>query len=402
MNSAVVSPWRPEPWPTIPFGSLRLWDSNTFWYQLNPSDGVYDWSVLDAWLAKAYTGHQQVLYTLGYTPAWASSNPNDTSCIDLPGTCDAPNDLNPDGSGTDQHWKNYVTAVAMHSKNSPTAHIQAWEIWDEPFGSWEWAGTIPQMVRMARDASAIIKNIDPNAIVLTPSFDWGWQQPLKWAASYFAQGGGQYADVISLHGYVFQDGGNFGEPENITKYLPNFEAVLKAYGQASKPIWDTEASWGNSTRYGFTDPDSQEGWLARFYILHRSYWIDRLFWFNYNSTTNYGTLWVPNPHNQTLPGTLLKPGKAFGVLEGWLSDVQMTTRCSAVSTVWSCGFAGSGGYEAQTLWDTADTCAQGMCQTTNYTVGSQYIDYRTLDGEKIQIENNTVPIGYKPILVENQ
>jgi hypothetical protein len=401
MNSGMVSPWRPEPWPTVPFASVRLWDSSTYWYQLNPSEGVYDWSVLDAWLDRANRGHQHVLYTLGYTPAWASSHPYDKTCINLPGTCDAPNDLNPDGTGTDQHWKDYVTAIALHSKNSPTAHIEAWEIWDEPFGSWEWAGTIPQMVRMARDASTIIKNIDPKATVLTPSFDYCWKQPLDWMASYFALGGGQYADVISLHGYVFQNGGKFGEPENLIPYLANFQAVLKTYGQAAKPIWDTEASWGDSNKTGFTDPDLQAGWLARFYILHRSNGIARLFWFSYNSAADYGVLWIPDPQDHTQLGTLLEPGKAFAEVEGWLAGANMTTGCSANLTAWMCSLSGSGGYEGLILWDTAEICSQGMCQSVDYPVGSQYVSYRTLDGTRIPITNNTVPIGYKPILVEN-
>jgi hypothetical protein len=402
VNSGVVAPWHPEPWPEVPFGSIRLWDSSTFWYQINPSQGVYDWSVLDAWLDKANAGHQHILYTLGYTPAWASSNPNDKTCIGPPGTCDPPNDLNSDGSGTDQHWKDYVTAVASHSHNSSTAHIEAWEIWDEPFCSWEFSGTVAQMVRMAKDASEIIKGIDPNAILLTPSIDWSWKQPLDWMASYFAQGGGQYADVISVHGYVFQDGGTFGEPENVVPYLANFRAVLKTYGQDSKPIWDTEASWGDSQKLGFTDPDLQAGWLARFYILHRSNWIDRLFWFSYNSTTNYGTLWIPDPQDQRLPGTLLKPGYAFGQVRSWLSGAIMTAHCSNTSTIWTCGLSRPGGYEGLIVWDTAGSCSQAQCQTVNYTVGSEYVNYRTLEGKKIQIQNNTTPVGYKPILVENR
>ena len=30
-----------QPWPTIPFGSLRLWDTDTRWQQMNPVSGVY-------------------------------------------------------------------------------------------------------------------------------------------------------------------------------------------------------------------------------------------------------------------------------------------------------------------------------------------------------------------------
>ena len=38
-----------DPWPMVPFGSLRLWDSGTAWSQLNPAKGKYDWQPLDKW-----------------------------------------------------------------------------------------------------------------------------------------------------------------------------------------------------------------------------------------------------------------------------------------------------------------------------------------------------------------
>src|SRR5208337_2536928 len=345
VSHEVITKWHPEPWPTVPFGSLRLWDSDTFWDRVNPSNGVYDWSVLDAWLAKANTGQQHVLYTIGHTPAWASSNPNDNTCIGGPGTCDPPNDLNAD-----------VTAIATHSANSPTAHIEAWEIWNEPFNSWEWTGTIPQMVRMASDAAAIIKSIDPNATVLTPTFAYGWEKYLQWMASYLAQGGGTYADAIALHGYVFDRGGTHGEPENLLPYLANFKAVLQAYGQDAKPIWDTEASWGDSVKTGFTDPDLQAGWLARFYILHRSTHIRRLFWFAYNMP-DLATLWIPDPNDHRLPGTLLKPGKAFAAIHSWLVFAHVTAPCSANSTIWTCGLSRDDGSQALILWDTGESCS---------------------------------------------
>ncbi len=402
MNSGVVSQWRTEPWPAVRFGSFRLWDTDTFWYEVNPSEGNYDWTMMDLWLAKAKEHHDHVLYTLGFTPGWASSNRHDNSCIGGPGVCDPPNDLNADGTGPDQHWKDYVTAVATHSKNSNTAHIEAWELWDEPWAPWEWAGTIPQIVRMSKDAYNIIKSIDPNAIVLTPSFDWGWKLPLNYMASFFAQGGGQYSDAISLHGYVFDPGGKHGEPENLVKYYPDFYNVLKSYNQNHKPIWDTEASWGSNIKSHFSDPDLQAGWVARFFLLHRSASIARLFWFEWNSTSEYAPLWKPNPKDHRLPGTLLKPGKAYGEVANWLNGTHMPSKCSSTGAVWQCSLTGGGGYEAQAIWNTSKSCSNGNCKTVNYKVGSQFVNYRNLDGKTTPIKNNTVPIGYKPILVQNQ
>ena len=65
-------------------------------------------------------------------------------------------------------------------------------------------------------------------------------------------------------------------------------------------------------------------------------------------------------------------------------------------------FAGPKGYVAEAIWDTSQTCANGLCGSHPYAVGSQYVNYLTLDGSKLQIQDNSVPIGAKPILVENQ
>jgi polysaccharide biosynthesis protein PslG len=397
MNSGVVASWQHEPWPAVPFGSLRLWDASVAWYQINTADGVYDWSVLDAWLASAQTT-QSVLYTFGNTPAWASSNPTDSSCVPAPGSCDPPNDLNADGSGSDQHWKDFVTAIVMHNHNSKTGHIDAWEVWNEPYAPWEWTGTYAQMVRMASDATAIIKGVDPNATILSPSFLFNWGLSLRWLDGYLAAGGGEYADVIALHGYVKVN--EQDEPEDLVDHIKVFRAILNAHNQGGKPIWDTEASWGDAVSNHIQDPDMQAAWLARFYIIHRSHWIARLYWFSYNSTTDFGTLWIPNEKDHSRPGTLLKPGKAYGVVEGWLTGAHITTRCSPSATVWKCGLNRNHESPAIIVWDTGERCSNGSCQTVNYAVDSQYVKYTTLDGETFPITDGVVPVGAKPVLVQ--
>ncbi|MCU1296841.1 MAG: hypothetical protein JWO91_1119 [Acidobacteriaceae bacterium] len=102
-------------WPAASFSSLRLWDTHTNWFQLCSSISTCDFSMLDSWLATANSnGIADVVYTFGHTPAWASSNPNDTTCAIAPGSCYPPDDVNPDGSGTDQAFKSFVTAITSH------------------------------------------------------------------------------------------------------------------------------------------------------------------------------------------------------------------------------------------------------------------------------------------------
>ena len=216
-----------QPWPVVSFSGLRLLGNNTSWGEVNTAKGVYNFTDLDLWLAAAHDHGQDVLYTFIWVPQWISSNPNDPICRQGPGTCDPPKDLNADGTGTDQLWKDFVTALTEHNKNSVTGHITYWEMWNEPHNNFFWNGTNAQLVRMVKDAYAIIKNSDPNAVVLSPTLAWSnlsWMQ--KWITGYLAAGGNKYVDAISTHGYVFQQaypsGKKTDNPETMVALIPIF------------------------------------------------------------------------------------------------------------------------------------------------------------------------------------
>ena len=55
-------------------GALRLWDDGVKWGQINTASGVYNWSKLDNWIAKAQAQHIDVLYTFGDTPKFAGEH----------------------------------------------------------------------------------------------------------------------------------------------------------------------------------------------------------------------------------------------------------------------------------------------------------------------------------------
>jgi hypothetical protein len=399
MNAGIVTQ---QPWPVVSFGSTRLWNSDTHWADINTADGVYDWSVLDKWLAAAQLHKVDVLYTFGRTPNWASSNPNDPNCAGGLGVCDPPDDLNPDGSGPDLHWKNFVTALVAHNQSSTGAHIQYWETWNEAYHSRGWNGTTAQMMRLAHDARAIIKAADPAAILLTPSTAFSLDGRI-WLDNYLTAGGGQYADAIAVHGYVQTPHHAWG-PEDFNKYLSLIKTILVKHGQGSKSIWDTEASWGQASKTGPTDLDMQAGYVARFYLLHWSNGIPRFYWYQWNSQDDVGTLWVPDPHNPTGPGTVLKPGIAYGQMFEWVVGASLSSACSNGSgnrSIWTCELSRSGGYQAEAVWDSSMSCRHGRCRRSEYRVAAKYKQYRTLDGKTIPITNSTVLIGAKPILLEN-
>jgi len=397
MNGGIISQ---EPWPKANFGGIRLWDSAIHWRDINTADGVYDWSNLDKWLSLAQTSNVEVLYTFGEVPSWASSDPGDYSCAGGPGACDPPNDLNADGSGSDRHWKNFVAAIVSHNQGSQTGHIRGWEVWNEAFGNeHRWKGTIAQLLRMAQDARTIIKAADKSAMVLTPTFAPLLNPSRLQLATYLAAGGGQFADAIALHGYVMTRTGD--RPEDLVTFMNLSDPILAKYGQSNKPLWDTEASWGNIRNTRFTDPDMQAAFVARSYLLHWSLGISRYYWYEWNNSL-VGQLWIPDPHDADGPGKLLKPGISYVQVYNWIVGSKLDSGCVQNGTVWTCNFRRGASYEAQAIWDTAESCDHGTCSSAKYTVDPKYHQFRTVDGTTFPITNSRVEIGAKPILLESR
>ena len=337
-----VWPKRPEPWPDIPIGSFRMWDAATGWAQINTGPGKYDWQQIDQWFHDLQEhGVEDVLYTFGRTPQFASSQPNDDRCGYEPGSCDPPRDLNPDGSGPNQYWKDFVTAIVTHSKNNRGIHIKYWELWNEPYiMPHMWTGTIPQLLRMARDARDIIHSIDPDAVFLTPPCGLQHDKFRQFMDDYLAAGGGQYADGIAFHGYVHAP----APATDFIQYYEEFRKILKKYGQDSKPTFDTEASWGNTRKAGLEDDDEyQAAFMTQFYLVQWSLGVKRLYWYAYNDGAT-GKLWNREERTQN------KAARAYRHLFEWMVGSTMTKACVPDGGVWTCGFTRPDGREALVVW----------------------------------------------------
>ena len=385
------------PWPKVQVGGFRLWDTQTGWEQLNPQSGVYSWQTFDMWLEKFEANSVDATYTFGRVPQWASSKPNDHSCRFGPGSCDPPDDLNSDGSGSDDHWRTFVTAIANHSKNSAHGHVKRWEMWNEPQNSFYWSGTTAQLVRMTRDAWLILKAVDPDATVVSPGTGLVYDAS-HWTSDYLANGALPYLDVIAFHGYVE---GKCPDTEPDTSVLgseiANFRAMLASHGASDKPLWDTESSWGNTSDTCFTDADSQAAFVAQSYLLHWSNQIDRYYWYQWDNP-GFGTLWKQSGGS----GQLLKPGMAYEQVYDWLVGASLTSPCAVSGTLWSCTLSRPAGYQGLILWDTSQGCGGKTCTTVPFSVDASYVTYRDLNGNANAVTGQSVPVGAKPILVQNQ
>jgi hypothetical protein len=172
--------------------------------------------------------------------------------------------------------------------------------------------------------------------------------------------------------------------------LTEFRKVLAQYGQQSKPLWDTEASWGNEEVF-LPDPDMQAAFLAQFYLLHWSQGIERLYWYAYNDGA-VGRLWIPDAYSPSRPGTVTKAGTAYAELYSWLVGATMTQACAQDGSKWTCGIT-KDGHEAQIVWSPDSE--------QSYTPKPAFKRMRELDRTTNPI-SGPIKIGPKPILLESQ
>jgi hypothetical protein len=346
--------------PLLQSGISRSWDTwpHPDWSDSNPSEGVYDFTAVDAYIAG--NSGRDMIYTLGRTPQWASSQPNAPTDYG-PGECAPPTNIS--------DWDNYLTALVTHA----AGQIKYWELWNEPQNKKYYCGDIPTMVLLAQHANQIIKSIDPSAVILSPSPTSGTGP--AWLSSFLSQGGAATVDVIAFHGYADQ------VAEDIAPIVHNYQAVMATNGLANLPMWDTEESGGD-----FPTGDDDAAFLSKIYLLQASQGVSRSLWFAYDAgDVNGGELWSPATG-------LTEAATAYAQTQNWMVGASLTTPCAtSTAGVWSCGFSRTN-YEAEALWDSGATAA--------VSVAAQFVQYRDLAGNIYPITNGTVNVGNEPILVE--
>ena len=179
------SPLNGQPYPSVAspaptglgFGLWRTHDSGfAFWYQIETSAGVYDWSNLDTLITTHRSAGRSVIYCGGGSPHfYVSAADQARSFYDAYGGGGYPvNGLTA--------WGNFIAALVARY-NAPAGAwrvanpglgkgLQYLEIWNEPNfdGQGFFWGTAAQMVDMSYVALTSAKAVDPAITILSPSF----------------------------------------------------------------------------------------------------------------------------------------------------------------------------------------------------------------------------------------
>jgi len=362
------------PWPVARFGAFRMWDAAVSWEKLEPVPGHWQFERLDKLVSLALSNGVEPLLTLGITPRWAASRP-DQPFVYGNGGNSPPREM--------QDWENYVRTVAIRYKG----RIKYYELWNEPTfdeidkGKGFYAGSARTMVELGRVAYRVIKEIDPNNKLLSPGFtDEGARLDL-----YLTLGGGDITDIVAHHFYAEQ-------PEFIAGRVEHIRAVMAKHGIADRPLWNTEsgydipASGGALTAKGPHTDTELGGYIARALVIGAASGLDRFYWYSWERTmlSRWRRDAMVNPAIVAYTQTLR-----------WLNGATVNECTSKDRRQWICEL-GMGSRKAWMVWNTKET--------TQWAPPAEWhaLQYETLDARLVRLgSGDSVQVGPAPVLVKS-
>lgn len=211
----------------------RVHDTAMFtkWALAEPVQGT--WRFFDKHVDAA--AGMAILGMLDGAPRWMSTKPREGywSIWHLP---DKPEAL--------KGWEAYVKAVVGHYKG----RIDAWEVWNEPWGDWfSGAGGTPQLyAQLLEVAYKTSKDVNPKALIVGVDTYRGheaWHDGVLAATRAF--------DAFSFHDY---NDALYGGPASMAKVQADAFNAAQAKHGAPKPLWNTEG--GALALASFYAPDT--------------------------------------------------------------------------------------------------------------------------------------------------
>lgn len=265
------------PWPQFPFGSWRLWDAGVSWRDMQRDPGGIEFKRLDGWLDLAEARGVEVVYAFGVTPVWASARPQEAGAYG-PGSAAEPARM--------EDWRQYVRAVATRYKG----RIHSYEVWNEPNWKNFYTGTWTDLAALVREASLIVKEIDPTARVILPALasDHG----LSVIDDFLRTGVGKYVDVVGYHFYT-----GHRPPEVMFGMVNRLRDSMRKAGLDAKPVWNTEFGWlvegqgrridpaavGFDAKAPIYSDEVAASFVARAFVILASQGVERSFYYAWDN-----------------------------------------------------------------------------------------------------------------------
>lgn len=195
--------------------SGATWARQDFWWSLcEPRPGEFAWDGFDRAIDAYERAGVNVFAILCYGSAWS-------------------NGVSPQTDEDRAAFGRYVYEMVRRYKG----RVGAWEVWNEPNIQpfWEPRPDPELYTKLLKAAYEGAKKADPNCVVVGGALAG---PDLRFLEGMYAHGAKDYMDVLSYH--------NYGQESDMLVEWPALKAVraiMEKYGDAEKPIWQTETGF---------------------------------------------------------------------------------------------------------------------------------------------------------------
>jgi hypothetical protein len=241
------------------------------WFQIEPTQGNYNWGDIDRVVNKAGALGLKVLATFGYTPPWASTGNGDGK--------ESGNDVPKPGL--------YEAALGQTVKHF-RGRVAHWGLWNEPNLGGFWEGSAQQYVDLiVKPGSDAIHTQCPECFALGPELANVGDKINEYYDTVFGQAKDKF-DIITHHTYqdfpeldsgagIFSDSFyNALDKKRVFSTRMALQEALAKYGITHKDVWITETGYKASPP---TDPGEMD-YQKKYYELVLKAQLDRAWYTN--------------------------------------------------------------------------------------------------------------------------
>ncbi len=371
-------------WPTFKFWGWRNFHGQ--WPKVEPQPGNWDFKQLDEDIALAEQKGVETLLVLAMTPTWASSRPREKGCC------------MPLGSSAESKniglWERYVRTVAERYKG----RVLYYELWNEPNIWKNFTGSVGALVELSATAYRVLKEVDPNIVVVSPSMAPG-SGPIRGGVGYLKRylnkGGRDYADVIGYHFYAGPK-----KPEAVLRQIIAVRELMDGNGLKDQELWNTEAGWniknqqpwshGYETSY-VLESKQAASYVVRSYLLNWAAGVKRFYWYAWgHMTMGLSEVDAKSPKQAAI---------AYSVLQDWLRGAMLSSCDETNSDVWECRLEWPTGEKAWVIWAASDSVDYHISPDWNIKSAETMLEV-----EKCAADHGSgvISLDYMPVLLRSK